>query len=376
MECRHIKISDKRNCSGCNACAEICPKACIKMSADDFGCLYPIVDEKLCIECGACVKTCPFINPARPLKPIECYAAVNDILQERILSSSGGVFISLAKRVISEGGVVFGAIFDNNWSVMHSVAQTFEELLPMMGSKYVQSSTNGTFWLAKKYLKAGRKVLFTGTPCQIAGLKHYLKVDYVNLLTVEVICHGVPAPAVWHNYLKENFKNPLHISFRDKRKSWKAFGFALLDSSNKEQYDVFSKNPYLKAFLKNWSLRPSCFNCKAKSGSSLADITLGDFWGVEDYNDLPFDNNGSSCIIVRTDKGNKAIEELETIALTACQYDQIIPSNPAIESSVVLTDRARFFMATFKRLGFNTAFKSTDKLNLLFRIIARIKSFL
>ena len=249
----HIDIRDKEKCCGCGACLCACPTNCISMNRDKKDFEYPEVDVSRCIECGACVRVCPFINTYDGgYAPMECYAAINPNLQERLASSSGGIFILMAKRIIDEGGVVIGAVFNSRMEVEHTVAETMEEVYPMMGSKYVQSSTGKVFESVRKNLKEGRKVLVTGTQCQIAGLNHYLGKDYENLVTVELICHGAPSPEVWSAYLSniadahlrrrrrtirvEKIRNEDSIpdcsggrlfcrcAFRDKSYGWKKFG--------------------------------------------------------------------------------------------------------------------------------------------------------
>lgn len=328
------------------------------------------------------------------LKPIQCYAAINIDEQERLHSSSGGIFISLAKKTIEAGGVVFGAVFNSDWSVSHRAAETIEDVLPMMTSKYLQSRMANCFSEAKQYLRNGREVLFTGTPCQIAGLKHYLKKEYLNLLTVEVICHGVPAPGVWQNYLEEFTARPKEghrkntvlptppirktlsitsINFRDKRLGWKKFGFALsplasvyggeknsVSPSIEDYFEPFGSNIYMQAFLNNWSLRPSCFECQTKSGHSHADITIGDFWGIdklEEYND---DDTGTSCIIARSQKGLDTIDKLVNIRLVEASYTDILNGNSSIEKSVMETYEAIRFRKTFPSLGiYDTMYQLT-----------------
>lgn len=196
-----INIKEKHNCCGCSACVQVCPKQCISMSADNEGFLYPQIDTAICIDCGLCEKVCPVINQNEPREPLAVYAANNNNEDIRLKSSSGGIFTLLAEQIISEGGVVFGARFNENWEVVHDYTEAIEGLEPFRGSKYVQSIIGDNFIKAKQFLTDGRKVLFSGTPCQIAGLKKFLRKEYENLLTVEVVCHGVPSPMVWRDYL-------------------------------------------------------------------------------------------------------------------------------------------------------------------------------
>ena len=239
-----IDIKEKNNCCGCSACVQICPKQCISMAADNEGFLYPQVNSAICIDCGLCEKVCLVINQSAPREPLVVYAAKNNNEDIRLKSSSGGIFTLLAEKVIEEGGVVFGAKFDADWNVIHDYTETIEGLAAFRGSKYVQSIIGDNFKTAKQFLNNGRKVLFSGTPCQIAGLKKYLRKEYDNLLTVDVVCHGVPSPMVWRDYLdykrakraagKNTVSSSLKelpvitgISFRDKTKGWKKYGFRI-----------------------------------------------------------------------------------------------------------------------------------------------------
>lgn len=239
-----INILDKKDCCGCASCVQVCPKQCISMNEDCEGFLYPKVDSAACIDCGLCEKVCPVINQNEPKEPLAVYAAMNSNEKIRLKSSSGGIFTLIAEQILADGGVVFGARFNENWEVIHDYAETVEGLEPFRGSKYVQSLIGDNYKYAKQFLLEGRKVLFSGTPCQIAGLKKFLCKEYENLLTVEMVCHGVPSPKVWRDYLQ--YRRAQHvvgknavsssidelpvitgISFRDKISGWKKYGFKI-----------------------------------------------------------------------------------------------------------------------------------------------------
>ena len=225
-----ITVTDKNNCCGCSACVQACPKQCISMQQDAEGFLYPQVDTSSCIECGLCEKVCPFIHPYEARTPEYTFAAINNNEQIRMESSSGGTFTLLAEQIINEGGVVFGARFDENWQVTIDYTERIDGLAAFRGSKYVQARVGDTYAKCANFLKAGRKVLYSGTPCQIAGLKHYLRKEYDNLITVDFVCHGVPSPKVWEKYLHElvGTVNVQGVSMRDKQhEGWKRFNFVL-----------------------------------------------------------------------------------------------------------------------------------------------------
>lgn len=228
-----IEIRNKRDCCGCNACVQKCPQQCIGQSEDAEGFIYPQVDKARCVGCGLCEKVCPVINQNPKSKPLKVMAGRNGNEEIRMVSSSGGAFTLLAGEIIGRGGVVFGARFDENWNVVHSYTECTDGLAAFRGSKYVQSRIGETFSQAEKFLKQGREVLFTGTPCQIAGLRRFLGKEYDNLLSMDIVCHGVPSPGVWKEYLKQTTQNlsPIGrivgINFRDKRTGWKEYSFSL-----------------------------------------------------------------------------------------------------------------------------------------------------
>lgn len=364
-----IEITDKSQCCGCTACANICPKQCITMKEDHEGFLYPLVDTSLCTDCNLCQKVCPVHNQINERKPLTAYAAKNKDEEIRLKSSSGGIFTLLAEKIIDENGVVFGARFDENWEVTHDYTKTKEGLAAFRGSKYVQSRMGNCYSYAKQFLDNGRKVLFTGTSCQIAGLKNFLRKDYDNLITVDVVCHGVPSPKVWRLYLKElitnnskkkyNSPSSIHdgdvqisdISFRNKCSGWKNYSFAFTlsksttnrESKNTIQFSsVFTEVPYMNIFLSNLSLRLSCYACPAKTGKSQSDITIADFWGIEKVRPEFDDDKGISLVLIYTDKGRKTYDELLCENLNI-SYKEALLKNPSIKTSVTEPINRDFF---------------------------------
>lgn len=226
-----IQITDKIQCCGCTACAERCPRHCIQMKTDAEGFLYPEVDESACVHCDLCDKVCPMLHVAEAKMPISVWAAKNNDGEIVRSSSSGGVFTALAEQVVRNSGVVFGVRFNEQWQAVFDHADTLEGLAAFRGSKYVQASVGNAFAEAREFLKAGRQVLFSGTPCQISGLNRFLSRKYDNLLTVDFICHGVPSPKVWSRYLDEVTKHAWHairdVQFRDKSDGWRKFNFVI-----------------------------------------------------------------------------------------------------------------------------------------------------
>lgn len=368
-----IDIKRKEDCVGCNACLQKCPKQCISMNEDEQGFLYPKVDLNKCIDCHLCEKVCPVINQAQPRKPLHIYAAKNKDPEVQRTSSSGGVFFALVDYVINEKhGVVFGARFNDRWEVVHDYAETLEAAVVFKGSKYVQSRIGDNFKKAEDFLKAGRTVLFSGTPCQIAGLRLFLRKDWgEQLLTVDVVCHGVPSPMVWRDYLKyilrpsvaavgknTDFQSTLNvkmpvitgISFRDKRISWEKFGFSVhavalqgdqnsdfqsTNSHNEEQellFETLDKNLYMQGFLKDLYLRPSCYECPTKCGKSHANITLADFWGINNTYPRLYEDGYDSLVLANNDNGLRNLESI-SIDKEEAEYSKALSGNPALEHS-------------------------------------------
>lgn len=303
-----IEITQKHKCTGCCACKNICPHGCITMSADDEGFLYPIVDKIKCTNCGACTKICPVLARKNHGAPSpKAYAGINNDEQIRLKSSSGGVFSALAEYILNNGGVVFGAGFDENFVVRHMVCESLADLPKLRTSKYVQSSIGNTFKDAKKFLMDGRLVYFSGTPCQIAGLKSFLVREYDNLITQDIICHGVPSPLIWQKYLayKTNGIKPANVSFRDKSTGWRNYSFKIDNHATKHLGSAF-----IRMFILSKILRPSCYDCHFKGDNHVADITLGDFWGkaIKHYAQRFNDNKGCSLILTHTPKGEALLK--------------------------------------------------------------------
>lgn len=369
-----INIQDKSKCCGCSACLHICPKCSISFKEDREGFLYPELNKKTCVDCGLCEKVCPFLNQNDERLPLKVFAAKHPDDEIRMSSSSGGIFTLLAEQVIDEGGVVFGAKFNENWEVIHDFTETKDGLTPFRGSKYVQSRIGGAYAIAEGFLKSGRKVMFTGTPCQIAGLKKYLRKEYDNLLTVDFVCHGVPSPMVWRKYLSEELQHHKDkvlktIEFRDKSIGWKKFSFvlkfdrSLVDGENRPVLtSVFYENPYMRAFLSNLSLRPSCYACPAKSGKSGADITIGDFWGIDKVSKEIDDDRGISlCLLHNPDLHF----DVEGISLP---YESAVLDNSCIEKSVNVPINRDFFMTILRHKRFSNALHQCNSSNLFYRV--------
>lgn len=384
----NIYALEKDKCTGCSACQQSCPKGCIKMKSGKNGFLYPSVDKDVCIECGKCLRVCPAYNILPSREPVACYAAFNKNDELRGKSSSGGIFIELAKYVLAQSGVVFGAVFDESWNVHHVAAQTLESVYAMMGSKYVQSRVEDTYKEAKVYLNEGRTVLFSGTPCQIAGLNRYLSKSYSNLITVDLVCHGVPGVKQWNEYLNEVRKKICqkqseqfkinNVLFRDKRISWEHYSLTISISCNNQIMDFSHDNStdiYIKGFLQNLYLRDSCFTCPSKKLSSGSDFTIGDLWGHKTIIANKINTNkGISLIVVNTKNGYNLLQLLKGVNIIPIDYNQAKYSNPNIINPTVKNEyMVSRFAQKEKEYSFCVAVNKTLKLPLYFRIVNKIK---
>lgn len=353
-----IDIQNKASCTGCYACVRICPKQCISMQPDEEGFWYPSVDKGICVNCGLCEKVCAVAHPFPIRQPLATYAARSKQAKYLSLGSSGGIFQPLAERVIADGGVVFGVRFNEHWEVIHDKAEVPEELPAFSGSKYVQSRTGDTYREAEGFLKAGRKVLFSGTPCQIAGLYAYLRKPYENLYTVDFICHGVPSPKVWQIYLNEISKrlqqkypdSRLHlseVSFRDKSSGWNDSSLSVHYTGKKQGAiacsEKKSRNVYFRGFLGNLYLRPSCHHCPCKEGKSNSDITLGDFWGIGKVCPSFDDDKGTSVVMLNSPRGISLWKTIETESLEVTLKDIVSGNEAYTHSSPYPPERRLFF---------------------------------
>lgn len=309
MANKYIEIRDKKLCSGCTACMSVCPKQCISMQEDKEGFLYPKVDTEKCIHCSKCVKVCSYTNSEFTNKPEEeelalCYAAYYNNEEIRYKSSSGGMFRAFADQIIKEGGVVFGAIFDKDFLVEHTCTETLEGLTAMMRSKYMQSRMGNSFTRVKQYLDEGRKVLFTGCGCQIAGLKKFLNGKDENLLCIDLICHGVDSPKIWYDYLHSLFpnENVESVNFRDKITGQDNSSVTIQFSNS---FFSVKKRDFL--YFKSWQyglfMRPSCEICPFKRDNRISDITIADCWGFQEIAPELYDDKGLSSVVIHTMKG-------------------------------------------------------------------------
>lgn len=327
----YFNTFNKTECCGCTACEQICPKNVIKMVKDEEGFLFPSIDKNACIDCGLCERICPMENPQyENEQPITLAAYLKDI-SERSKSSSGGLFYAIARYVISQGGIVYGAAFDKSLQVHHICADTLERVQLLRGSKYLQSDLGTIFKNVKKNLQSGRLCYFTGTPCQVAGLKKYLQKGYDNLLTSDLLCHGVPNQVLFNEQLayirKNNGGDIIDYGFRSK-KAWGVGEFFTIRTENGKQKKMESllDYPYLSSFMKGMTFRYSCYECPFARLPRQGDITLGDYWGIQKHCRKFDTRRGVSVVLLNNTKGRTYWEEVRSI----CEYAET-PIEWAIE---------------------------------------------
>lgn len=374
------KVIETKRCTGCTACLNICPKKAISMVEGQDGFKYPVIDQEKCINCGICKKTCPVLNTTSNNSINKCYVgyAKDDKTKEN--ASSGGIFPLLANYILDNNGIVIGAAFDESNKLNHIAITNKKELEKLKGSKYLQSDLDNIFTYIKDNIK-DNKILFVGTPCQVSGLKAFLKKDYENLICIDLVCHGAPSPKLFEKYIKEleqKYNDKLtNYNFRDKSTGWDTYSNTATFKNNKIT-ELNSKNNYMKLFLSDIALRESCYKCNFKLGNKYSDITLGDFWGVSIFYPEMYDNKGVSCIIINTKKGLNIFDIIKKeLRYKECTLDKIISSNPSLNISCKYPKKRKSF---FDELSFqaidNLATKYKKNESLVKKIINRIKKII
>jgi len=379
-------ICEEMLCTGCGACFQICPRSAVSMKANEEGFLYPRIDETLCNDCGLCSRTCPVNRDVQAAskahhKVYACYSGDEDV---RAKSSSGGVFTELALNVLRENGVVFGAGFDSDFRVRHAYVDNEQDLDGLRRSKYVQSDTETTFCEVRAFLKEGRKVLYCGTPCQIAGLKAYLNREDEKLLTCDLACHGVPSPKVWSmylDYIRSKYHNKVKdISFRDKSTGWTDSSMRIDFEDGRRYMDRVKRETFFIGFGKSVFNRKSCFDCRFRIDNTKADITLADFWGIDRQEDKEYsDNKGVSLVIAHTTAGEEALSRIaDRLFIEERSLDEAVKYNPRLVSSVKEpAGRSRFFIDMQAGYGFDRLRKKyMDNDSIRYRVKCLLKKIL
>lgn len=364
-----MELCKPDTCTGCGACANACPQDCIHMEPDAEGFLHPVVEAETCIQCGRCIKSCPVAASAESRragkKETKAYGACFRDEEIRLASTSGGVFTALCIWVLQRGGVVFGAAYDDLFQVQHIFAESEEDLAQLRGAKYAQSDIGYSFRRVRRALEDGRYVLFSGTPCQTAGLLTYLGKEYEKLILVDVICHGVPSPAVWQEYLRYRSRTDAQgsglaaVYLRSKETGWPNYSVHITYANGTEYRAPHTADPYMRAFVGNLCLRTACYECQFKGIDRTSDFTLGDYWGVWDQLPAFNDGKGTSLVLLHSEKAARIWEELHQ----GLRYEQVdaavaLAENPSALHAPQKSLSRKTFMENYSVQDFEQLTKS------------------
>ena len=365
MKDKTISIIGER-CCGCTACEQKCPKNAIVFQSSSEGFLYPRIDENKCTNCGLCLNICPINAPIRKEKDEQVgYAAW--VKDEKVLfrSASGGIFYPIAEMIIQQNGYVCGCINDEQCLPVHIMSNNLEDVLKMQGSKYVESYLGGIFSQVKEKLEQGVQVLFTGTPCQIAGLKKYLGKSYEELICIDLICHGVPSRLLFSEYLKWQEKRyggkVVEYHFRSKKKHDWSLTYKM-KIAKKSKFKVVehmaSLDPYYYGFLQGMTYRESCSHCPYSCLERVGDITIGDFWGIENLDSTLYNSHGVSAVIINTDKGKVFFEKINNIlAYQEVLVADIQKHNGNLNNPTKRPEKRSIIYSSLSEDGFNSMAK-------------------
>lgn len=376
--CTYFESNNKKDCNGCGTCSLRCPKKAIKMIEDEEGFIYPVVDKKKCINCGLCQRICSN-TPLKNEFKIQVYAAKNKNESQRKNSTSGGMFKILAEYTIAKKGVVFGVKYDEKLNVKHDYSEAIDKIQQFSISKYVRSDLNNSYTKVEDFLEGKRMVLFTGTPCQCYGLKKYLKKDYDNLITCEIICHSNPSPKVFKLYKQnielDNNKIIKCYYFRSKNQKVNNRPYVEFEDGTILNYEIYNK-----VFDKMLISRPSCANCKFCDENRKSDLTIGDFWQVEKFIPEISDNNGVSLLFVNSAKGKKVFEDIKgKIDYKETNFKEAFMHNH-YENIPIHKNRDKFFKGisngTINETNIIKYMKKYTKRPLYTRILGKIKRVL
>ena len=348
-----------QDCTGCFACGDKCPVGAISFRYKSDGFAYPVINNWVCTQCQLCEHICPILSVEDGYDKITSYASY--AFSKPNESSSGGMFYAIACAVIRDNGVVYGAAFSNQMKLSHVRVTQVEELRKLCGSKYVQSDCSGIYKRVQNDLKTGTKVLFSGTPCQVSGLKKFLHKNYESLYTIDLICHGVPSPGVFSDWIHycENLRKKTVVEFltRDNRDGWdNRFRSTLIYMDGKQEYNSMLSNLWNRVFFSELATRKSCSNCKFARLSREGDITLGDFWGVEKVSPESFNKEGVSFVQVNTDKGQAILNSIsDHVKLTEASTTE--KEHPNLYHPTHANPQREQFMYDYSQHGFEFVIK-------------------
>jgi len=367
---------NKDLCSGCGACSHSCRLNAIEMKEDNEGFLYPHINQELCVNCGKCKQVCPFVKEKREGAKPKVYAVKNVSDEVRKNSASGGVFTALSDHILNCNGVVYGVVFGDDLRVEHVRATTKEERDAMLGSKYVQSYLGDIFLKVEKDLKDDKLTLFSGTPCQIAGLNAYLGRNYSNLLLCDIVCHGVGSTSVFRDYIsyieQKNHSKVEKICFRDKEKGWSGQKWKAILKSGKVLRDNIDVNVYKRLYYSHVMHRPSCHKCPYTQIKRQGDITIGDYWGIKNCHPNFMDELGVSVVLLNTKKGFDFFEQVNSSII--CQKSEIDSClQPQLQFPTSKSSKREFFWNEYEKRGFKYIAKKYGTVSLCTRMIGKIK---
>lgn len=351
----------KENCCGCMSCVNSCPTGALFAGKDEYGFTIPKLNKEKCINCGKCLISCPYHSEVSNKYPIRTYAVVNrkgNVIEK---SSSGGVFSALAKKVIEENGYVIGATMDNNFQVKHICIDNMDDLYKLQKSKYIQSNTNDIYKIVKEKLSLGKKIIFSGTPCQIAGLKAFLNnKDWDNLICIDIVCHGVPSQDLFDDYincLSNKIGKIDEYEFRTKKKAKNGMNWYFsykINGKNKKIIKNWPEDSYNYLYMKKLIYRDSCYACKFAKKKRTSDITLCDYWGWDNYHDKDFDKLTSlSGCIINSSKGQKLFDlAKEELKYVESNYDDLSRHNKSLNEQDKMNEERNIVLNLWKSKGY------------------------
>lgn len=377
-----VNMSDHIKCTGCGLCKEICPVQAIEMKEDEYGFRYACTNSSKCIDCGKCEKVCEKIK-AGLKTPLLCYAAARASEEKRMISSSGGMFAALAETILAKGGVVCGCELNPDMVAKHICIKEKKDLIRLLGSKYVQSDLQDVFKELRHHMNAGRQVLFCGTPCQVAAVKEYLA-DGDHLITVELICHGVPSNRMFRDYIhltmeKNGSGEPAAFVFRDKRQGWSYNGRLTYKDPAGKTKDLklpHRLSSYMTYFLDCDTYRDSCYSCPYAGEKRGADITIGDYWGVlkqcPEITQKIDISKGVSCCIVNTEKGKKMFESTEDLIWIKTDYKRVRAGNEPLNEPSKQSGKREQILDLYKQNGWDAVEQEFAKHGRIKRFVFRL----
>lgn len=359
MITNYLRTQQQQQCYGCRACEQICPKGAISIHPNEEGFLYPVINQDLCIDCGLCAKICPYDTPLPMQQPLKAYAIQYKDKERLSNSSSGAAFPAIADYVLNMGGYVAGCIFNDKMEAIHIVTNQLEMVEKMSGSKYVQSNLNNVFTEIKQLLVSENLVLFSGTPCQVAGLCRFLHKPYDNLIAVDLICHGVPSPALLQDYLTSTYNGKVvELKFRNKKlNGWRSQGSVNVQLSEGKSLlkktSPFIDSYYYYYYLQNSISRICCYECSFSTIKRVSDLTIGDYWNVRDVIPSIKAEQGISAILINTSKGEDIYKAIKSSIYTYdTSIEDVVKGNGNLQKPCDMPKQRLYIYDKIKKEGY------------------------